>query len=55
LCNCVWTLYDVHVDKVERVQRWFIRYALRGLGWTDTYMVYHRMSIDVLFCALTLL
>jgi hypothetical protein len=25
------------VDKVERVYRWFIRYALRGLEWTDTY------------------
>jgi hypothetical protein len=25
------------VDKVERVQRRFIRYALRGLGWTNTY------------------
>jgi hypothetical protein len=24
--------YDVRVDKVERVQRRFIRYALRGLG-----------------------
>jgi hypothetical protein len=35
---CVWSLfYDVRVDKVERVQRRFIRYALRGLGWTDTY------------------
>jgi hypothetical protein len=27
----------VHMDKVERVQRRLIRYALRGLGWTDTY------------------
>jgi hypothetical protein len=29
----------VRVDKVERVreQRWFIPYALRVLGWTDTY------------------
>jgi hypothetical protein len=36
--SCVWRpFYDVHVDKVERVQRRFIRYALRGLGWTDTY------------------
>jgi hypothetical protein len=25
------------VCKVERVQRRFIRYALRGLGWTDIY------------------
>jgi hypothetical protein len=36
--SCVWSpFYDVHVDKVERVQRRFIRYALRGLDWTDTY------------------
>jgi hypothetical protein len=36
--SCVWKLfYDMHADKVERVQRRFIRYALRGLGWTDTY------------------
>jgi hypothetical protein len=36
--SCVWNLfYDMHADKVERVQRRFIRYALRGLGWTDTY------------------
>jgi hypothetical protein len=27
----------VHVNKVERVQTRLIRYALRGLGWTDTY------------------
>jgi hypothetical protein len=27
----------VRADNVERVQRLFIRYALRGLGWTDTY------------------
>jgi hypothetical protein len=38
--SCVWSpFYNVHVDKVERVQRRFIRYALRGLGWTDTYDV----------------
>jgi hypothetical protein len=36
--SCVWSpFYDVRVDKVERVQRRFIRYALRGLGWTDIY------------------
>jgi hypothetical protein len=41
--SCVWSsFYDVRVDKVERVQRRFIRHALR-------------MSICVLFCALTLL
>jgi hypothetical protein len=26
--------YDVRVDRVERVQIRFIRYVLRGLGWT---------------------
>jgi hypothetical protein len=26
---------DVRVDRVERVQRRSIRYALRGLGWMD--------------------
>jgi hypothetical protein len=44
--SCVWSpFYNVHVDKVERVQRRFIRYALRGLSWTNAF---------VLFCALTL-
>jgi hypothetical protein len=34
----VWNLfYDVRVDRVERVQKQFIRYALRGLGWTDMH------------------
>jgi hypothetical protein len=28
---------DVRVDRVERVQRRFIRYAFRGLGWTDMH------------------
>jgi hypothetical protein len=27
----------VHVNSIERVQRKFIRYALRGLGWMDMY------------------
>jgi hypothetical protein len=36
--SCVWNpFYDVRVDKVERVQRQFIRYALHGLGWTDMH------------------
>jgi hypothetical protein len=39
--SCVWSpFYDAHVDsvdKVESVQRRFIRYALRSLGWTDIY------------------
>jgi hypothetical protein len=29
--------YDVRVDRVERVQMRFIRYAWRGLGWTDIH------------------
>jgi hypothetical protein len=36
--RCVWNpFYDVRVDRVERVPRRFIRYALRGLGWTDMH------------------
>jgi hypothetical protein len=36
--SCVWNpFYDVHFDRVERMQRRFIRYALRGLGWTDMH------------------
>jgi hypothetical protein len=37
----VWRpFYDVHVNKIERVRRKFIRYALRGLGWTDMYNLF---------------
>jgi hypothetical protein len=52
----VWNpLYEVRVDKVERVQRRFIQYALRGLGWTDMHdcMIFHRMRTDAPFCILT--
>jgi hypothetical protein len=36
--SCVWNpFYDVCVDRVDRVQRRFILYALRGLGWTDMH------------------
>jgi hypothetical protein len=36
--SCVWTpLYYVHINRVERVQWKFIRFALRGLGWTDLH------------------
>jgi hypothetical protein len=36
--SCVWNpFYDVRVDRVERVQRRFIRYALRGFSWTDKH------------------
>jgi hypothetical protein len=34
----VWKpFYDVCVERVARVQRLFIRYGLRGLGWTDMH------------------
>jgi hypothetical protein len=55
--SCVWSpFYDVHVNKVEHVQRRFIRYSLSGLGWTDAYdsPPYEHRCIYVLFCALTL-
>jgi hypothetical protein len=36
--SCVWNpFYDVRVDRVEYVQRRFIRYALRGLGCMDMH------------------
>jgi hypothetical protein len=36
--SCVWNpFYDVRVDRVERVHKRFIRYALRGLRWTDMH------------------
>jgi hypothetical protein len=38
----VWNpFYDVRVERVERVQRRFIRYHLRGLGWTDMHDLPH--------------
>jgi hypothetical protein len=32
--SCV-PFYGAHIDRIERVQRKFVRYALRGLRWTD--------------------
>jgi hypothetical protein len=30
--SCVWrSLYGTHIDRIERVQRKFVRFALRGL------------------------
>jgi hypothetical protein len=29
--------YYVHVNRIERMQRNFVRYALRGLVWMDLY------------------
>jgi hypothetical protein len=32
----VWrSFYGAHINRIERVQKKFIRYAFRGLGWTD--------------------
>jgi hypothetical protein len=33
----LYVLYDMHISRFERVQRKFVRYTLRGLGWTDMY------------------
>jgi hypothetical protein len=54
--SCVWSpFYDVHVDKVARVQRRSI-YDMHCVVWVGRIlMIHHRMSIDVLFCSLTLL
>jgi hypothetical protein len=36
--SCVWwPFYDMHVNRTERVQRKFVRYALRELGSSDMY------------------
>ena len=35
-CSVVWApYYDVHKNRIESLQRKFVRYALRKLGWTD--------------------
>jgi hypothetical protein len=34
--SCVWRpFYGAYIDRIEFVQKKFVRYALRGLGWTD--------------------
>jgi hypothetical protein len=36
--SCVWRpFYDVHVSRIERVQKYFSRYALRRLSWTNMH------------------
>jgi hypothetical protein len=36
-CCTVWNpYYDVHINRIESIQRKFVRYALRRLPWTDT-------------------
>jgi hypothetical protein len=36
--SCVWRpFYGARIDIIERVQKKFVRYALRGLGWTDMF------------------
>jgi hypothetical protein len=35
---CVWRpFYGAHIDRIERVQKKFVRHALRGLRWTDMF------------------
>jgi hypothetical protein len=31
------TFYGAHIDRIERVQKRFVRYALHHLGWMDMY------------------
>lgn len=34
--SVVWTpLYEVHIKRIENIQRSFLRFALRKLGWRD--------------------
>jgi hypothetical protein len=34
--SCVWRpFYGAQIDRIERVQRKFVKYALRGLGWIN--------------------
>jgi hypothetical protein len=34
--SCVWRpFYGAHIDRIEYVQKKFVRYALRDFGWTD--------------------
>jgi hypothetical protein len=36
--SCVWQpFYGAHIDRIERVQKKLLRYALRVLGWTDMF------------------
>jgi hypothetical protein len=36
--SCVWSLnFEVHRRRIESVQRKFLRFALRGLGWSDPF------------------
>jgi hypothetical protein len=52
--TCVWTsFYDVHVNRIKRVQRKFIRFALRGLwdGLICTICLVMKTDVfDVLPC-----
>jgi hypothetical protein len=49
--SCVWRwrpFYGTHIDRIERVQWKFLRYALLGLQWTDMC----NLSLYVDRCAL---
>jgi hypothetical protein len=44
----------VHISKIERVQRKFGRYAMRGLGWMDMYDLFLYVDLYALICLETL-
>jgi hypothetical protein len=42
MCHlCAWSLNTqvvyVHINRIDRMQRKFVRYVLRRLGWTDMH------------------
>jgi hypothetical protein len=47
-------VYDVHIIRIELMQRKFVRYALRGLGWTDMYDLPPYVDRCALICLETL-
>jgi hypothetical protein len=63
--SCVWRpFYGAYIDRIKRVQKKFVRYALRGLGWMDMFDLPPFVSIfnigglvnrsDIKICNLTL-
>ena len=39
-CSVVWSpCYSVHINRIESLQRKFLRYALRRLEWPDPYIL----------------
>jgi hypothetical protein len=36
--SCVWwPFYDMHISRIDRMQRKFVKYALQKLRWMDLY------------------